>query len=234
MISRLIAAATAASALLVLPFAAEAADVPMKNFYKSPPRSVTAFYNWTGLYAGFNLGYGSGTSAWDVPAVTLRPKGMMYGATLGYNWQMGSIVYGVEGDFNFSTMKESAACDVGVTCETKNTWLGTARGRIGYAFDRFLPYVTAGGAFGNIKATRSDILGVTSASATKFGWAFGGGLEYAFLSNWSAKLEYLYVDLGKFDCGISCGAVPDNVSFKANLLRFGLNYKFSGPVFSRF
>ena len=114
-------------------------------------------------------------------------------------------------------------------------WTGFYAGlNAGYAFDRFLPYLTAGGAFGDIKAAATGLGVATSASASKFGWTFGGGLEYAFLSNWTAKVEYLYVDLGKFDCGISCGAIPDNVSFKSNIVRFGLNYKFAGPVFSRF
>ena len=66
------------------------------------------------------------------------------------------------------------------------------------------------------------------------GWTVGGGLEYAFLGNWTAKIEYLYVDLGKFDCGVACGATPDNVTFKENVIRAGLNYRFSGPIFSRF
>jgi outer membrane immunogenic protein len=68
------------------------------------------------------------------------------------------------------------------------------------------------------------------------GWTVGGGLEYAFLGNWSAKIEYLYADLGKFNCGVSCAAgfVTDNVTFKENIVRAGINYKFSGPIFSRY
>jgi len=122
-----------------------------------------------------------------------------------------------------------------VTCETKNTWLSTFRGRIGYAFDRWMPYITAGGAYGNVKATISaPIVGtLVSASSGQLGWTAGVGLEYAFLSNWSAKIEYLYVDLGKFDTGFATPLV-DNVSLKENIVRAGLNYKFSGPIFSRF
>ena len=222
----------AVAALMATPLAAQAAD--MRIPYKAPLRSVVAYYNWTGFYAGINAGYGWGSSNWTAPAITNNPKGMLFGLTLGYNWQMGSIVYGVEGDFDWSGMKGSAVCGAGGACETKNSWLGTARGRIGYAFDRFMPYVTGGAAFGDIKATNTNA-GFGTATATKFGWTVGGGLEYAFLSNWTAKAEYLYVNLGSFDCGLTCGGVtPDNVNFKANVFRVGLNYKFSGPTYSRF
>jgi len=120
------------------------------------------------------------------------------------------------------------------TCETSNTWLATFRGRVGYAFDRWLPYITAGGAYGNVKATASlpALAASASTSKDKLGWTAGVGLEYAFLGNWSAKLEYLYVDLGSFDTGPA--PIVNNVSFKENIVRAGLNYKFSGPVFSRF
>jgi outer membrane immunogenic protein len=145
------------------------------------------------------------------------------GGTLGYNFQTGLWVWGVEGDFDFSTMKGSADCAPG-TCETKNDWLGTARGRIGYAgWNNWLPYLTAGAALGDIKATSP----IGSANKMKVGWTAGLGVEYALWTNWSVKAEYLYVDLGKFDCGVSCSGVgTDNVSFKANLARVGLNYRF--------
>ena len=118
---------------------------------------------------------------------------MLFGATLGYNWQTGGFVYGLEGDFAMSMVKGSVACDA-ATCETKNTYLGTARGGVGYAFDRYLPYVTGGVAFGNIKATNLNP-GFSTATASKIGYTFGAGLEYAFMGNWTAKIEYLYVDL---------------------------------------
>ena len=68
----------------------------------------------------------------------------------------------------------------------------------------------------------------------QLGWTVGAGLEYAFLGNLTAKIEYLYVDLGKFNCVACSGAATDNVTFKENIVRVGLNYKFSGPIFSRF
>ena len=235
---KLIKAGVAAVALLAVPFAAEAADVPIKGpYYKGAPRSVVSYYNWTGFYAGINAGYGMGTSNWSLlPGTPIKPKGALFGGTVGYNWQAGAIVYGVEGDFDWSGVKGSVACGPGLVfnCETSSRWLTTFRGRVGYAFDRWLPYVTAGGAYGNVKATASlPVLGVSSSAAkSQFGWTFGAGLEYAFLGNWTAKLEYLYVDLGSFDAGIA--PIVNNVSFKENIIRAGLNYKFSGPIFSRF
>ena len=233
---RLIKAGVAALALFAVSFAAQAADVPIKApYFKGSPRSVISYYNWTGFYAGVNGGYGTGTSTWSlVPGTDIKPKGAMFGGTLGYNWQSGAIVYGIEGDFDWSGVKGSNDCGVGVTCETSNTWLATFRGRVGYAFDRWLPYITAGGAYGNVKATASVPLAGLSASSSsdQLGWTAGAGVEYAFLGNWSAKLEYLYVDLGSFDAGAA--PVVNKVSFKENILRAGLNYKFSGPIFSRF
>jgi outer membrane immunogenic protein len=102
--------------------------------------------------------------------------------------------------------------------QTRNDWLGTARGRIGYAFDRFLPYITGGAAFGNVKNT---VAGIGSTDQSNIGWTIGGGLEASIAGPWSAKLEYLYVDLG--DSGSVLGSTAD---FRSNVVRAGLNYRF--------
>jgi outer membrane immunogenic protein len=214
-------AGIALAALLVTSIAAQAADIPRKSPAYSEP--VAPYMNWSGFYVGLNAGYAFGKSDWDVPAVSPSPKGFVGGLTLGYNYQTGVWLWGVEGDINWSNVKGSADC-AGGTCETKNDWLATARARIGYTgWNGWLPYITGGAAAGDIKATNS-LAG--SASKTKIGWTAGAGLEWAFWSNWSLKGEYLYVDLGKMDCGIACGAASDNVSFKTHLLRAGLNYRF--------
>jgi outer membrane immunogenic protein len=224
----------AALGLFAISFSAHAADIP-PPVYKGV-RSVVAYYNWTGFYAGINAGYGFGTSGWsDPPGTSVKPKGALFGGTLGYNYQVGSLVYGLEGDFDWSGVKGTADCVPGlITCETRNRWLATFRGRVGYAFDRWLPYITGGGAYGTVKATATDFTGTVLATESKsrLGWAFGAGLEYAFLGNWTAKIEYLYVDLGSFDAGVAPFAT--NVNFKENIVRAGLNYKFSGPIFSRY
>ena len=85
--SKLSMAVAAAVALFATPFAAQAADMPTKGYYKAPPRSVISYYNWTGFYAGINVGYGFGSSDWSaVPTASNKPKGMLAGGTLGYNW----------------------------------------------------------------------------------------------------------------------------------------------------
>ena len=131
---------------------ASAADLPRGMPYKSP--AYVAQYNWTGFYLGINAGGGFGNSDWNGFAISNSPSGGMIGGTAGYNWQgTGSPwVFGIEGDIDWTNIKDSTACGA-LNCQTKNNWLGTVRGRVGYALDRFLPYVTGGVAFGDIKPT---------------------------------------------------------------------------------
>jgi len=123
-------------------------------------------------------------------------------------------------------MSTGGACTT-TGCSTRNDWLGTARGRIGYAFNRFMPFVTGGAAFGNIKASADPLAGNDT---TRAGYALGGGGEFAIAGPWTAKVEYLYVDLGKTSCAAgSCAAVgagTTDVNFHTNVVRAGLNYRF--------
>jgi outer membrane immunogenic protein len=215
----------AIAALLMAPFAAQAADLPQP--YKAAPGYVAPLYaNWSGFYVGVNAGYGFGKSDWTAAggfSASTSPKGFLAGLTLGYNFQTGVWVWGVEGDLDWTNMKGDADCGGGVTCTTKVNWFGTARGRIGYGgWNNLLPYLTGGAAFANIKA--ETVFGTTS--KTSIGWTAGAGLEYALFTNFSVKAEYLYADLGKFDCADACGGAPVDVSFKANIVRAGLNYRF--------
>ena len=202
-----------------------AADLP-RPAYKAPIYSAPGF-SWSGFYIGANAGYGFGDSNWTSAAGTTGDfdvNGWTGGATLGYNLQTGVFVFGIEGDINYSEIKGRTSVGIcaGTTCETRNTWLGTARGRIGYSFDRFLPYITGGAAFGGIRMT---VAGVRETD-TQIGWTVGGGLEYAFLGSWSAKLEYLYVDLGSADCSAATCGLATEVEFKSHVVRGGLNYRF--------
>ena len=204
-----------------------AADLP-RPAYKAPVY-VAPVFSWTGFYIGANAGYGWAKSDWS-SAVTSgdpKPKGFLVGGTLGYNMQTGNFVWGLEGDIDLSTIKGSTTGGTGVCagagCETRNRWFGTARGRIGYAFDRWLPYLTCGAAFGDIKMSPSTGLAETK---TKIGWTAGAGVEWAFAANWSTKVEYLYTDLGKSTCSAASCGVDTDVSFKANIVRVGLNYRF--------
>jgi outer membrane immunogenic protein len=225
MMNRLLLTACAGLLAAAVATPSFAADLSRPS-YKAP--IYVAPFSWSGFYIGLNGGYGWGNSNWSsvLTSGSPQPKGAMGGGTLGYNLQTGSFVWGLEGDFDLSWIKGSSlgtgVC-AGVGCETKNSWLATGRGRIGYAWDRWLPFLTAGAAFGNIKMTPNTGL---SESKNKLGWTAGAGVEYAFMGEWSAKIEYLYVDLGKATCGAASCGIDTDVSYKTNLVRAGVNYRF--------
>jgi outer membrane immunogenic protein len=203
---------------------AGAADLSVAPLYKAPPSPYAQAYDWTGLYLGANGGGGWGHSRWDASGVSTDLSGGLVGGTLGYNLQYGRIVFGVEGDIDWAHLQgtgSSALCPAG--CSTSDHWLSTVRGRLGYSFDRVMPYVTGGLAIGDISATTPGLAG---ASTTNTGYALGGGIEIALPGNWSAKAEYLHVDLGQLNCNINCGLPTDNVSMHDNIVRAGVNYRF--------
>jgi outer membrane immunogenic protein len=202
---------------------AGAADLQPR--YQPVPRAAiyNPIYNWTGFYLGINGGGGWGRSQWD-GVDRFNVSGGLIGGTIGYNWQFGQAVVGIEGDIGWSGIRGSTTVLCPAGCETRNHWLATARGRVGYSFDRFLPYLTAGLAFGDINATTP---GFPGGSITTAGWTIGGGLEFGLLPNVSVKAEYLYVDLSNFNCGFNCGlAANGDVSYYANIFRAGLNVRF--------
>jgi outer membrane immunogenic protein len=191
---------------------ASAADLPRQRAMPvKAPEYVSPAYNWTGFYLGINGGYGWTGSG---------NGGGVVGPTVGYNFQTGPWVYGLEGDYDWTNINGSPVCG-GLACSTSNHWLATARGRVGYAMGAtgsVLPYVTGGAAFGDIKNT---VAGVGSLTGTKTGWTLGGGLEAAISGPLTAKIEYLYVDLGNGPTVAGIGS-----SFHSNIIRAGLNYRF--------
>jgi len=221
-----------------------ASDLPPPAL-PAPPRAPAAYvppvspvYNWGGVYFGFNLGYGFGTSNWSDPldpggtTGNFNLRGFLAGATIGANFQADSFVFGAEADFDGSFIDgktSSAFFSVGTQCETKNFWFSTARARLGYAADRVLFYGTAGGALGDVAPGQSGNFQRT----TKGGWTAGAGLEAAFTENLTARIEYLYLKLGNTTCSspAACGADPggspsDTVKFSTSMIRLGLDYKF--------
>lgn len=223
---RVIRAGLAALAMASTLGAASAADLPRAM----PPRGpiIIPPYNWTGFYLGLNGGGGWGGSQWSSPfgtSGTYDLSGGVVGGTFGYNWQFNQFVFGLEGDVDWSNIRGSGngvGC-VAASCETRNNWLATARGRIGYAFDRYLPYLTGGLAVGDIKASPTAF---GSTDTTNAGWTVGAGLEVAFAGPWTAKVEYLYTDLGSMTCDVTVCGAGTNVNFHTNLVRGGLNYRF--------
>jgi outer membrane immunogenic protein len=187
--------------------AATAADLPRGPApYYPPPTSV---YNWTGPYAGLNLGYEWG----KVTDSNLEPGGIAGGGQLGYNWQTGQFVLGVETD-----IQASGADDTFAPYKFSNPWFGTLRGRAGFAINNVLLYGTFGLAYGELKG---EFFGVEE-DKTLVGWTGGAGMEFGFAPNWSAKVEYLYMDLGSRAYTIT----GVNNGLQASYLRLGVNYHF--------
>ncbi len=217
----ILAGVSALAVVTMMGAAANAADLPRRR--AEMPVKAPAYmpeFSWTGFYVGINGGGAWGRSNWSALGTNLDTSGGLVGGTVGYNWQAGQTVFGVEGDVDWSGVKGSDACG-GLSCETKNDWLGTFRGRVGYAFNRVMPYVTGGLAVGNVKA--STING--SNDETRAGWTLGGGIEANIVGPWSAKLEYLYADLGKTSCS-TCVVGGTDVSFHESIVRAGVNYHF--------
>ena len=243
-----------ASTLLV--GVAAAADMPVKApVYKAPV--VAPMHNWTGFYLGLNAGYswGKQSNSLQTPAGAIvsgnsnndKINGFIGGGQIGYNWQINQWVLGLEADFQGSGQKGNgsfaipgsdpclpiATCPDPATSMTytdKLDWFGTVRGRVGWASDRWLPYLTGGWAYGHGSVSGTSTGGVVSTfngSKNYSGWTIGGGLEYAYNNNWSAKVEYLYIDFGNGPT-VPVTAALNVVSGKLtdNILRVGVNYKF--------
>jgi outer membrane immunogenic protein len=210
----------ASVAIATLMGAANAADIARRTTMPTKAVPYVQMYNWTGAYVGINGGIGWGRSNFSAPLTSgdFNTRGGMVGGTVGYNWQAGQAVFGLEGDLDWANINGSSACGVGLNCQTRNNWLGTARGRIGYAFDRFLPFVTGGLAVGGVK---NSVTGFGDTTSTKAGYALGGGLEAALTGPWTAKVEYLYADLGR-----TSAPAGGDVRSKTNTVRAGLNYRF--------
>lgn len=289
--------AAAATAMLLAP-RAFAADLAVPQIYaKAPPMAVDPGYNWSGFYAGFNVGYGWGGSATTVDFIDSRSgallsssgdtfdlTGVTGGGQIGYNWQREFVVVGFEADFQGSGRKggldascagapagsQDGVCTPGhrgdntfdpalpvtFNLNQKLDWFGTVRGRLGVAVTpHVLLYGTGGLAYGHISTSGSvsaiNVGGFPGAdggtftpvaasfgrSTTKIGWSAGAGFEAAFADNWSARLEYFYVDLGTVSGSLATPAIalsgaPLLVGYRSHatddIVRFGLSYRFSG------
>lgn len=201
-----------------------AADIPARVPVAKAPPPVTQLFDWSGFYWGGVAGYGWGDSSHSDPlglaTGSFDANGWLLGGTLGVNWQSGQFVFGLEGDLSWSDIGGGGG-SLGGPISTELSWLATGRVRAGYAVDNYLFYVTGGAAWGKVEAAN---IGFGSGSDTRLGWTVGGGVETKLTQNWSAKLEYLYVDLGDKDT--YSAPAPVNVSFTSHIVRLGLNYKF--------
>ena len=275
-------------ALAAMSASAVAADLPRRQAAPAPaatPIYVAPVFTWSGFYVGLNAGAAFGDRNRDLQIVTTDTvyrdlfltgsagvrredsnTAFTGGAQIGFNWQFGALVAGIEADMNYRGRgtREAYAFDFAYN-QTPYTfaylgdrggrWFGTLRPRIGFAMDRTLLYVTGGLAFGPSRdggyARVTDSGGVVAEwrssddNGSNWGWTLGGGVEHAFSTNWTAKLEYLYVKLddgrrtltavGRSDLPAIVARDED----KFHVVRVGLNYKFGGtsaasPVLARY
>jgi len=215
---------------------ASAADLSTPVF-KAPPPAAPVF-SWTGFYIGGQVGAGWGTTETDAnvgaavnaafPAIGLglnlpigqtSMNGFIGGGHVGYNWQFGTMVYGLEGDFNGADIKGGTACILLLHCDSSINWTADITGRVGVTVgERALLYIKGGAAWADTKyevnqsvavaGLGGGLAGTVSGSATKtrFGGLLGAGVEYAFMHNWSVRLEYNYIDFGWSDVNMPIAA----------------------------
>jgi outer membrane immunogenic protein len=234
----------AASAIALLS-SANAADMYVAapagpGGYKDAPYVMS----WAGYYAGVNVG-GSwmhndatwqGTTPPFPPSTTFKAQlddsSVIGGGQLGRNWQFGSIVAGIETDFALRRLEASASTvvlnAVPVTLTEKQDWVGTVRGRLGYAMGSWLVYGTGGFAYGGLThhVAEGGVVLATNSSLRE-GWAAGGGVEWAIKPRWSIGAEYLHVDLGSVNVLSAVGISTTRFEDQSDMVRAKLNYHFA-------
>jgi outer membrane immunogenic protein len=254
-----------------------AADLPVM-LGKAP---IDPYFNWTGFYVGGNIGgsFGYSDTTLTLGGGSVTPSsnmnGVIGGAQMGFNWQTGSWIWGLETDFQGSTQSASgdgsrtenfvtycAQCAAYIygtengqeSYSEKLRWFGTLRGRFGYTpihpwffSNQMMFYATGGLAYGQVQTSSAftfteicTLLGNTvnqqfdtmtsSFTNTRVGWTVGAGIEMSLWGNWTAKFEYLFVDLGSFTNSFTGLALFPNVAISShvydNIARFGVNYHF--------
>jgi outer membrane immunogenic protein len=235
------------TAALSCAVSAQAADLP-RHAPAPPPLPALPIFTWTGFYAGVNAGYafptgGSGFTDPTYGTVTGggRSGGFAGGGQIGYNYQFtpgSGFVVGVETDLQGAALAKADAAYLGTapyySLRPSLDYFGTVRGRIGYAFDRVLVYGTGGFAYGGGSLpSAASAYPLTLPSTTRTGYAVGGGVEYAFTEKLSAKVEALYLHLGRGFTGATYYDSAANAYYGAGrsdagfaLVRAGLNYRF--------
>ena len=214
--------------------------------------AAVPYYNWTGFYIGGHIGWSSTEKDWsnyhdgfgvaDPLFLGTSHKGDSFigGGQIGINWQAGQWVFGIEGDISAVDHDQRSSCGplLAYSCNSQADWYATATGRIGYAWDRALLYVKGGAAFAedsyNVYDTSTGLL-FGNADDTRTGWTVGVGLEYAFWNNWSAKIEYNYLDFGSdrhnfHDAGLLVAS--GDIDQQVHMVKFGINYRFGAPAVS--
>jgi outer membrane immunogenic protein len=238
-----------------------AADLGARPISKAPVAAPIALYDWSGFYIGGHIGGTWGDKDWSVaPGTALAPLGIaipvagvfsigshrtdgfLAGGQVGFNWQTGAWVFGIEGQGSWTNADGEHFCDVAIVCRTEINWMATAAGRIGYAFNNLLLYAKGGAAFIDEDHFIIDTptgFTLASASKTRTGWMVGGGLEWGFTPNWSAKIEYNFMDFGNEAITFAVVGVPAiniDIDQQVHVVKGGINYRFNwgAPVAARY
>ena len=214
---------------------ASAADLAPRPVFKAPPPVVAAF-SWSGCYVGAQVGYAwlrspnsFSTTGADpfTPEANTDSNGAIAGGHLGCNYQTGQWVFGLEGDGEWSNLKGN---DAGVATDNNELaalWMASVRGRVGYAWEQSLFYVTGGVAFMGARSSILDPTEQESVSKTLTGWTVGAGYEYAFTANWSARIEYRYANFGTNDFAYPVNAYTERANdISVQAVRLGVSYRF--------
>lgn len=192
-------------------------------------------YNWTGFYVGLQGSYITGSSDWSFDAGTSTDhslNGGIGGIYLGYNYQLPfNLVLGIASDIGAGNISGSDSCpNLAYDCKSKTSWLGATRFRLGYAIDSFLPYISIGIAYTEIKLSAEEIgTGAEwKAKDSYIGWTPAIGFDFAITNNLLANFEYAYYDFGKEKTKLIYGAMTDPLENKVKFhgFKLGLSWKF--------
>ncbi len=217
----------------------------------TPPPIMAAVYDWTGFYIGVNAGVGLGRDLTNLavpvgtPAVAndttyLSPVGGLGGGQIGYNVQtnsfLGPLVFGIEADIQGGDLRDSRNTGPSLTANYNQSldWFGTVRGRVALARGPVISYLTAGYAYGDVRTSVTEPVGLGSGTFTssgmRSGWTYGSGVEASLGGNWTGKIEYLYVSLGSRTDLITINGPAQglNTQVRENIFRGGLNYRIGG------
>jgi outer membrane immunogenic protein len=236
-----IAALSAVAMALCIP--ANAADLGARPYYaKSPPPPLLQpLYNWTGFYVGAHFGGAFSSEDESLGAISTDPSGVLGGLQLGYNYQFApNMLVGIEGELSWTSASGTANFSTGPTAvsfKSDHNWYDTLAGRFGIVQNNWLFYAKLGVAWMNADYSISAApFGTASINSTRNGWTIGAGAEYMLAPNWSAKIEYSYLDFGGdgFVFGITPAGVGSNINTQIHEIKVGMNYHLPpGILFGR-
>jgi outer membrane immunogenic protein len=234
---------------------ASAADLGARPYTKAP-FAVAAIYNWSGFYIGLNGGYGSTHKCWDLTSFAGFPvvpsvsegchdaTGGVGGGQVGYRWMSGPVVFGVEGQGDWASLRGTspsspAALTAAVTNQSKIDAFGLFTGQVGYAWDNVLWYLKGGGAVTHDKYNgfvTGTGFAIDQASETRWGGVVGTGIEFGFAPGWSIAVEYDHLFMGSRNVSFNFAGLAntrtDSIKQNVDMGTVRVNYTFGGPVVS--